>query len=378
MGDKQRGHNEGSVWYEPEKNRWIAAVTIGPGKRKRIACKTKQEAIRAKNELLRKANEGMLPTSADRKIKDYLPEWLETVQKDKVRTSTYVKYKKLSKYILEELGDYTLQKITPFQIKTFYNKKLADGLSTKTVSSIHGLLHVSFETAVSWGYVTRNICDVVEPPKIVSRQGTPLTIEQAKILLEQVKDHRLEVLLTMAIVTGMRRGELLALRWSSVDLIRGIAIVLNTVDYIPKYGYVETAPKTKAGKRPISLPPFLITMLIEHKKKQEVNRKRYGNAWENRDLVFPDIHGGYFNPSYLLRVFKKILIDAGLPHMHFHDLRHSAATILLTMGVNVKIIQELLGHSNVALTLDTYSHLLPSMQEDAVNMWDELFKKEEE
>src|SRR2546421_2262665 len=264
MADKQRGHHEGSVWYEPEKKRWIAAVTIGPGKRKRVSCKTKQEAIRAKNELLRKANEGMLPTNEDRRLKDYLPEWLETVQKDKVRTSTYVKYKKLMKYVIEGLGEYTLQKITPFQIKTFYNKKLADGLSTKTVSSIHGLLHVAFASALSWGYVTRNMCDVVEPPKIVSKPGTAITIEQAKVLLEQVKEHRLEVLLTMAIVTGMRRGELLALRWSAVDLNRRIAVVVATVDYIPKFGYVETEPKTKAGKRPISLPPFAVGMLREH------------------------------------------------------------------------------------------------------------------
>ncbi len=375
--DKRRGHHEGSVWYEANQDRWVASVTISPGKRKRVLCKTKQEAIRVKNDLLRKANEGMLPTNADIKIKDYFPEWLETVQKGKGRISTYVKYKKLSKYITEELGEYTIQKITPYQIKTFYNKKLEDGLATKTVNSIHGLLHVAFQTAVQWGYVTKNVCDVVDPPKIVSRQGTPLTIEQAKVLLEQVKTHRLEVLLTMAIVTGMRRGELLALRWSAVDLNRRIAIVLATVDYIPKYGYVETEPKTKAGKRPISLPPFLIDMLKDHKENQEERRKKVGETWENRDLVFPDLHGGYFNPRYLEKTFNKIIKTAGLPNIHFHDLRHSAASILLSMGINIKIIQELLGHSNISITLDTYSHLLPSMQDDVVNMWDQLFKKDE-
>src|SRR5437016_13075890 len=112
MVDKRRGHHEGSVWYEANQDRWVASVTISPGKRKRVSCKTKQEAIRAKNELLRKANEGMLPTNEDRKLKDYLPEWLETVQKDKVRTSTYGKYKKLMTYVIEGLGEYTVQKIT--------------------------------------------------------------------------------------------------------------------------------------------------------------------------------------------------------------------------------------------------------------------------
>jgi integrase len=137
---------------------------------------------------------------------------------------------------------------------------------------------------------------------------------------------------------------------------------------------VETEPKTKAGKRPISLPPFLVDMLLEHKKKQDVQRKKVGEKWEDMNLVFPDLHGGYFNPRYLEKTFNKIIQNAGLPDIHFHDLRHSAASILLSMGVNIKVIQELLGHSNISITLDTYSHLLPSMQDEAVNMWDQIFK----
>jgi integrase len=372
-----RGHNEGSVYFDNEKQRWVAEISIGGGKYKRVRCKTKQEALQKKNELLRQHQQGILPTGPQQKLKDYLPQWLEHVQKDNLRVSSYVKYKKLMKYIVEDLGDVWLQKLTPDQVKRFYSKKLEDGLSTKTVNSIHGLLHVALETAVTWGYVPRNVCSIIEPPRIVSRQGAPITIEQAKVLLEQVKAHRLEVLLTMAIVTGMRRGELLALRWSAVDLQRGIAIVLATVDYIPKYGYVETEPKTKAGKRPISLPPFLVEMLREHKAKQELQHKKVGEKWENRNLVFPDLHGGYFNPRYLEKTFSKIIADSGLPDMHFHDLRHSAASILLSMGVNIKQIQELLGHSSVTITLDRYSHLLPTMQEGVVNVWKEVFKAEE-
>ncbi len=373
MASKRRGRNEGSVYFDAEKDRWIAAISIPPGKRKKVVCKSKQEAIRKKNEMLRDAEQGTLPTGPHQKLKEYLPDWLENVQKDKVRISTYVKYKKLAKYIIADLGDVWLQKLTPEQVKRFYTKKLNDGLSPKTVHSIHGLLHVALKTAVSWNYVPRNVCDLIDPPRIVSRQGSTITIEQAKVLLEQVREHRLEVLLTMALVTGMRRGELLALRWSNVDLARGVAVVLVTVDYIPKFGYVETEPKTKAGKRPIYLSPFLVSMLIEHKELQEERKLRYGELWENRDLVFPDLHGGYFNPNYLLRVFKKILIEAGLPHMHFHDLRHSAATILLGMGINIKVIQELLGHSHASMTLDTYSHLLPSMQQEVATTWQSTF-----
>jgi integrase len=180
------------------------------------------------------------------------------------------------------------------------------------------------------------------------------------------------------VVTGMRRGELLALRWSNIDFERQTLLVLHTVDYIPKYGYVETEPKTKAGKRLISLPSFLVDMLKQHRIQQFEQCLKAGDVWENRDLVFPDLHGGYFNSNYLLRMFKKLLQEAGIPHMHFHDLRHSAATILLSMGVNMKVIQELLGHSDIAITLGRYSHLLPNMQQDVVNKWDDVFGDDNE
>jgi integrase len=178
----------------------------------------------------------------------------------------------------------------------------------------------------------------------------------------------------MAIVTTMRRGELLALRWSNIDFERGSLQVVHTVDYIPKYGYVQTEPKTKAGKRLILLPTFLIEMLKAHREGQMGQRLKVGAAWEDRDLVFPDLKGGFFNPNYLLRLFKKILEEANISPMHFHDLRHSAATILLSMGVNVKVIQSLLGHSDISITLGLYSHLLPTMQQEAVDKWDDVFR----
>lgn len=135
---------------------------------------------------------------------------------------------------------------------------------------------------------------------------------------------------------------------------------------------------TPVSKRQISLPLFLIEMLKQHRVQQREQRFKVGDGWENRDLVFPDLQGGYFNSNYLLRVFKKLLLEAGVPHMHIHDLRHSAATILLGMGVNMKAVQELLGHSDIAITLGLYSHLLPNMQQDVVNKWDDAFGGENE
>ena len=370
---KRRGHNEGTVYYEPDRDRWVAEVSIGPGKRKKFRFKTKQEAIKKKNEALRELERKTLATGPQRKLGDYLEDWIENVHKDNLRISTYVKYKKHIKYIVSDLGEIWLQKLTPEQVTRFYTKKIKDGLSSKTVHGIHGVLKLALDNAVRWNYVSKNVCDLVKPPRVVSREVVPLDIEQARMLLESVREHRLEVLLTMAIVTGMRRGELLALTWSNIDFERHSLQVVHTVDYIPKYGYVQTEPKTKAGKRLIRLPAFLMDMLKAHRVQQEEQRSKVGTAWENRDLVFPDLKGGYFNPNYLLRVFKKILENAGVPHMHFHDLRHSAATILLCMGINIKVIQSLLGHSDISITLGLYSHLLPTMQQEVVDKWDEAF-----
>lgn len=380
---KRRGHHEGSVFYMASRDRWVVDVSLGPGKRKRFYCKTKQEAVRKKNEVLREVEQGTLATGPQRKLGEYLQDWLENVHKDKLRVSSYVKYKKLVKYIAADLGEVWLQKLTPEQVRRFYSKvaekggKGGQGIASSTIHQMHAILHLALKNAVRWGYISKNVCDLVEPPRIISREVTPLSLEQAQALLKSVRKHRLEVLLTMAVVTGMRRGELLALRWSNIDLERRTLLVLHTVDYIERQ-YVETEPKTTAGKRLIDLPSFLVEMLKQHRVKLLERQLKQGEAWSDLDLVFPGFHGRYFNPSYLLELFGKVLREAGIPHMHFHDLRHSAATILLSMGVNMKVVQALLGHSDIAITLGLYSHLLPSMQREIVEKWDDVFGHEGE
>jgi integrase len=167
-------------------------------------------------------------------------------------------------------------------------------------------------------------------------------------------------------------GELLALRWSDIDFDRRRLLVLHSVDFIPKYGYIEGKPKTAADKRWISFPAFLLDMLKKH-KAQQLRLRDTAEKWEDRDLVFPNLSGGYLHPNHMGEKFRELLKEAGLPAIHFHDLRHSAATILLCMGVNVKVIQELLGHSDISVTLGVYGHLLPSMQQAVVDTWDGVF-----
>jgi integrase len=180
----------------------------------------------------------------------------------------------------------------------------------------------------------------------------------------------------MAVVTGMRRGELLSLRWSDIDFQRNILQVLHTVDRFTGHGYVEGEPKSAAGVRSIRLPGFLIDMLKLH-QAQQVAHKSEAKTWEERDLVFPNSRVGYLHPNHLGEAFRALLQQAGLPAIRFHDLRHSAATILLSMGVNIKVIQEMLGHSDISITLRVYGHLLPSMQQEAVDKWDSAFQEQQ-
>jgi integrase len=376
---KRRGHNEGSVYYDESKKRWVAAVSIAPGKRKKFFCKTKQEAIRVRNEALRDLERGTLAIGPQQKLSTYLAYWLEEVHKPTIRLSSYIKYNKLiNAYIIPTLGDVQVQKLTPQQVQSLYTKLGKRNLSSKTINSVHGVLHKALDNAVRWNLVSRNVCDLVSPPRIVKRQMKPLTLDQAHKLLEAAKGHRFEVLLMLAVVTGMRRGELLALRWSEIDLDRHILLVSRTVDYIAHHGYVETEPKTHSGKRQIVLPAFMVDMLKVHRAKQEEQRLAIGDKWEGLGVVFCDLHGGYINPRYLLVLFRKLLQEAGLPGMHFHDLRHSAVTLLMSMGVNIKVIQELLGHSDIVITLGTYGHLLPTMQGDAMEKWDDVFGGEQD
>lgn len=171
----------------------------------------------------------------------------------------------------------------------------------------------------------------------------------------------------------MRRGELLALRWSDIDLEKGVLYVQRTVSHIPGNSYVESEPKTKSGRRRIVLPSVAIDALKEHRVYQDKARSEAGEKWNDRGIVFANYSGGFLRGDTVLDLFYQLLKDAGLPPMRFHDLRHSAATILFVAGVNPKVIQELLGHSKISITLEMYSHVLPSMQQEAAGKMDEVF-----
>ncbi|MBV9691594.1 MAG: site-specific integrase [Ktedonobacteraceae bacterium] len=367
-------YSKGSV-YQRKDGRWVAQFYLETGKKKYFYCKTEKDAYAALRKALHEQERGTLATGPQQTLKVYLEQWLEQVHRPTVRLSTYNLYRiVLDKHLTPCLGHIQLQRLTPQHVQAFYVSKLREGLSAKRVRAFHALLHMALDNAVKWNLIARNVCDVVTPPVPRQHEIQPLDQEQAKRFLQAVHNHKLEALLTMALVTGMRRGELLGLHWQDIDLETGSVQIRRSVNRVGGFGLQESEPKTAKGRRKIILPSFVREVLQRHRTRQQEARVKAGAQWQGKEIVFSNMYGGYIDPSNLQKDFKRILKEAELPNMRFHDLRHSAATLLLGMGVNPKIVQELLGHSTISMTMDIYSHVLPSMQQEAMGKLDDLFR----
>ena len=219
------------------------------------------------------------------------------------------------------------------------------------------------------GVVPRNVADAVDPPKTPKKEREYLSIKEVERLWEAARGDRFEALYVLAIVTGMRRGELLGLKWADVDLDRGVLAVRRALS---TDGKTFTTPKNGKG-RSIQLTPQAVQALERHREAQADHRAKLGEIWKENGLVFPSTMGTPMNPDNLVsRSFKPLLRRAGLPMIRFHDLRHTFGYLMIEAGEHPKIVQEILGHSQISLTLDTYSHILPGIQEGAIRRLGEL------
>ena len=371
----RRGHGEGSI-YQRKDGRWVASITLEHRKRKYFYGDTRREVQEKLKVALHEQQQGMLATGSQQSLKVYLENWLEQVYRPTVRPNTYKQFRSIvHHHLIPAFGHIAVQKLKAERIQAYYAQKLKEGLSPRSIAVIHAVLHSALENAVKWGLVSRNVSKLVTRPRFERYESQTLTGEQAMKLLEVAKGSRIEALLLVALTTGMRKGELLALRWGDLDLEKGVLYVQRTVSRIPGRGYMESEPKTKSSRRRIMLPVVAIEALKGHCVNQEKVRMKAGEKWNERGIVFTNKYGGFLRPDTVLDTLHQLLKDAGLPPMRFHDLRHSAATILFVAGVNPKVIQELLGHAKISMTLEVYSHVLPSMQQEAASKMDEVFKK---
>lgn len=372
---------EGSVFKRSD-GRWIAQITLENGRQKQYYAKSEKDANIKLRKALDALEHGSLITEKDQTLKAYLEHWLENIKRPSLKIGSYLRYRDLlDQHILPVLGHLPLRKLKPEHLEAFYARLQADGradgqggLSPKTVRLVHGILYQSLEAAVRRRRIAYNVCRDVTLPRLERQEMHTLTAEEAQQLLATAKGHRLEALMALALTTGMRRGELLALQWKDIDWKGGSLQVRRSVNRYVGQGFKVSEPKTKQSRRKIALPVFVLEVLKEHRTRQLEERLQAGPTWEDHSLVFSNAYGNYLNPSHLGIDFHKLLKKAKLPMVRFHDLRHTAASLLLKMKVSPKMVQELLGHSDIAMTLGIYSHVLPGIHEEAMEKMDQLFK----
>jgi integrase len=241
---------------------------------------------------------------------------------------------------------------------------LAAGLSPQTVVHYHRVLKQALAIAVRWGDLSRNPSDLIDPPRV--ERKPPAIMDESAVfdMLAKLAGNRVQIPAMLAVATGMRRGEILAVRWSDVDIERGMLSITRSLEQAGKeIRFKDT--KSRRGRRQIALPEFAIEALRRHKAAQNEIRLRTGNWYKNHDLVVYCPNGAPWKPNLLTPAWGQALASRKIPHIRFHDLRHGHASYLLRLGVHPKIVSERLGHSTVGITLDTYSHVMPGMPENA-------------
>lgn len=376
MGSR-RGHNEGSIFQRKSDGLWIASITYrdsaGKVHRPRRYRKTRTEARSALRELQREQERGVQLSQKSPTVSAYLNQWLSASVEPSVRVKTYQGYKSIVDVrITPRIGGVKLNQLTPATITQMYTDLASDGLAPRSVIHTHRCLRRALQQALKWGLIVRNPCDAVDVPRAPRSEMQVLDRDQVETLLMATQDDREHALYVVAVTAGLRLGELLGLQWPDIDFDGGRLIVQRALQFQSGNGLVFTEPKTSKSRRTVMLSQRAVRALREHRTHQIEERLQLGAEWENPDLVFTNYFGGPIDPGHMSKLLKRSLRAAGLPEIRFHDLRHTAATLLLSAGTHPKIVQELLGHSSIALTLDTYSHIIPTMHSEAASTMDAL------
>ncbi len=367
---KNRGHNEGTIYQRPD-GRWCAQVSLS-GRRLTHYAKTQRDCRDWLKETIAQVDSGLTIEGARTTLAEYLGKWLE-IAKPSLRPNTSIQYTWIVRqYITPEIGSIRLKDLRPDHIQALLSDNLEAGVGVRTIQLIHAVLHRALVQALKWGLVGRNPADAVEKPRAARQEMRVLDPAQVLVLLNAAPDTYWEALLYLAVTTGLRQAELLGLCWTDLDWQTGELKVQRQSQYIIGQGFVFSEPKSAAGRRLVVLGDVALGKLRKHHEAQDEQRAKAGERWREKGLIFATHLGTPMHPRNLRVSFGKLLVKAGLPRVRFHDLRHTAATLMLQQGVHPKVVQERLGHANINLTLGTYSHVLPGMQGDAAHKLDTL------
>jgi integrase len=351
--------------FDPEagkyKTKWIPAGD------------TKREAETKRAELIHQLDTGTFIMPGKTTLAEYLQQWLMDYAKPKLCPRSYDRYADIIRqHINPKLGKTPLTQLKPAQLQNLYSEWLSNGLSNRTVKYHHAVIHNALRCALKWGMVGRNVADAVETPKARQNEMQVWSDYEVSRFLEYAEDSPYFALFYTALFTGMRRSELLALRWSDVDLLMGEIQVSRGLQQLKDSSLVFSQPKSAKSNRKIALSPSTIQVLREHYEKQKAEMANLGRKITDDSLVFSHIDGTPIRPNTITYAWVNTVKRSGLKAIRFHDLRHTHASLMLQQGVHPKIVQERLGHSSISMTLDTYSHVAPGLQEAAAKGFDEL------
>lgn len=366
------GYGAGSIYRRKSDGIWCAAIFTGT-KQRVLYGKTRQEAMAKLVAAQAALARGHLAKQHPPTVAEFLRLWLSTSVKPRVRLTTYTGYQiNVEKHLVPTLGKIRLDELTPRHVQEMMNDRLRAGLSTKTVSYVHQVLRTALGVAVRWDIVSRNVAKLVDVPRIDRKVINPLTPDEARTFLTAIRGHRLEALFSVALALGLRQGEALGLSWEDVDFKGGTLRVRNQLQRID---LILVPPKTEKSRRTLVMPPMIVKHLREHQKRQVAEKLWAGSSWSETGLVFANKTGGPTHARHVIEEFHKALESAGMRRIRFHDLRHSCATLLLVQGVSPRVVMEVLGHSEIALTMNVYSHVLPELQRDAATKMQSILER---
>jgi len=372
------------------KGTWTVVVNLVrdpvTGKRRQLTRTVRGTRAEAEAEcikILHERNSGLHQAPNKITVAEYLKHWLAAYAEPNTAPRTYERYAALvRRNLIPALGRHNLMRLRPTHIQSYYAAALksgrADGrggLSAQTVVHLHRVFREALQQAVKWQILPRNPADAVTPPRPVRREMRVLDPKEIARLMDTCDDDDLRTLIFVALSTGLREGELLALRWSDVDLKEGHLQVTRTLHYLTNKGLQFGEPKTRRSRRRVALSKETARVLAMHRTRQLERRLLLGSAYADNDLIFATEVGEPVKPYSISPRFKRVVRKAKLGQMRFHDLRHTSASLLLAAGIHPKVVSERLGHSTVNLTLDTYSHVLPGLQEQAAQSMDAYLPK---
>jgi integrase len=370
----RRRYGAGSVYQRKSDGQWCAAIYTGT--RQKLLYGKSLSDVKAKLAAAQvELNKGRLPTRRAPTVAEFLRSWLESSVRPRVRPLTYAGYKvNVENHLVPALGKIPLDQLTPHHVEEMINSRLAAGLSGKSVAYIHQVLRTGLNLAVRWDMVSRNVARLVDPPRIERKTINPLTPEEARKFLAAIRGHRLEALFSVALALGLRQGEALGLRWEDVDFRGGTLRVSHQLQRVSGR-LTLVPPKTDRSRRTLVMPSMIVDGLREHERRQITEKLWAGSKWQESDLVFANRSGGPTQARRVIEQFHKALVGAGIRHVRFHDLRHSCATLLLVQGVAPRVVMEILGHSEIALTMNSYSHVVPELQREAAARMQDILER---